>query len=148
MLRMIKHSKIKAISLVFGLFFISPEIYANDTYQYEPVKVTLKGIVGVKTFHSAPGYGENKNDKQIKVPILSLPQPINVDANRDTASDDSDSQSVNNITDLQVFSYNGPVTFRGCAVLTGSLMHQETAEHYTRVLLIVDKVVASSGCKE
>lgn len=148
MLKIINYSKIKLTALIVWLFSLSSQIYANDVYHYEPVKVTLKGIVGVKTFHSAPGYGENKNDKQIKVPILSLPQPINVDANRDTASDDSDSQSVNNITDLQVFSYNGPVTFRGCAVLTGGLMHQETAEHYTRVLLIVDKVVASSGCKE
>ena len=87
MLKIIKYSKIKSTVLIVWLFSLSSQIYANDIYHYEPVKVTLKGIIGFKAFHSAPGYGENKNDKQIKVPILSLPQPINVELYRDWETD-------------------------------------------------------------
>jgi hypothetical protein len=64
-----------------------------------------------------------------------------------TDDDDPDNQPEQKVKSMQLFSYQGPVTVRGCAKLEGSLMHQVSADHYTKVLLIVKNGRKIASCQ-
>ncbi len=131
-----------------GLLFLlsSASLYAKTVYHYEPETVTIAGKVVEKQFAGPPGYGENASDKKVRVPVVILADTVSVLPLADTEDDDPDNQPEQEVRSMQVFSYQGPVTVRGCAKLEGTLMHQVSADHYTRVLLIVQKAQKIASC--
>ena len=137
--------KIKGLSGLL-LLLISPSLYAETVYHYEPESVTIVGKVVEKQFAGPPGYGENASDKKVAVPVVFLAEPVSVLPSAGTDDDDPDNQPEQKVKSMQVFSYKGPVTVRGCAKLEGSLIHQVSADHYTRVLLIVKKAQKIDSC--
>ena len=137
--------KIKGISGLL-LLLISPSLYAEMVYHYEPESVTIVGKVVEKQFAGPPGYGENASDKKVRVPVVILAEPVSVLPSADTEDDDPDNQPEQEVRSMQVFSYQGPVTVRGCAKLEGTLMHQVSADHYTKVLLIVKHAQKTANC--
>jgi len=114
--------KIKGISGLL-LLLISPSLYAETVYHYEPESVTIVGKVVEKQFAGPPGYGENASDKKVRVPVVILADAVSVLPSADTEDDDPDNQPEQEVRSMQVFSYQGPVTVRGCARLEGTLMH-------------------------
>lgn len=114
--------KIKGISGLL-LLLISPSLYAETVYHYEPESVTIVGKVVEKQFAGPPGYGENASDKKVRVPVVILADAVSVLPSADTEDDDPDNQPEQEVRLMQVFSYQGPVTVRGCARLEGTLMH-------------------------
>jgi len=129
------------------LFLLSSaSLYAETVYHYEPETVTIVGKVVEKQFAGPPGYGENASDKKVAVPVVFLAEPVSVLPSAGTDDDDPDNQPEQKVKSMQVFSYKGPVTVRGCAKLEGSLIHQVSADHYTRVLLIVKKAQKIDSC--
>lgn len=131
-----------------GLLFLlsSASLYAETVYHYKPETVTIVGKVVEKQFAGPTGYGENASDKKVTVPVVLLAEPVSVLPSAGTDDDDPDNQPEQKVRSMQVFSYQGPVTVRGCAKLEGSLMHQVSADHYTRVLLIVKKAQKIDSC--
>lgn len=138
------------INTMAGLLFLfsSASLYAATVYHYEPETVTIVGRVVEKEFAGPPGYGENVSDKNVTVPVIILVEPVSVLPTADTEDDDPDNQPEQEVRSMQVFSYQGPVTVRGCAKLEGSLMHQVSADHYTKVLLIVKNAQKIASCQE
>jgi len=132
-----------------GLLFLlsSASLYAETVYHYEPETVTIVGKVVEKQFAGPLGYGENASDKKVTVPVVLLAEPVSVLPSAGTEDDDPDNQPEQEVRSMQVFSYKGPVTVRGCAKLEGTLMHQVSADHYTRVLVIVQKAQKIAGCQ-
>jgi len=132
-----------------GLLFLlsSASLYAETVYHYEPETVTIVGKVVEKQFAGPLGYGENASDKKVTVPVVLLAEPVSVLPSAGTEDDDPDNQPEQEVRSMQVFSHQGPVTVRGCAKLEGTLMHQVSADHYTRVLLIVQKAQKIAGCQ-
>lgn len=128
------------------LLLITPSLYAETVYHYEPESVTIVGKVVEKQFAGPPGYGENASDKKVMVPVIILAEPISVLPTAGMEDDDPDNQPEKEVRSMQVFSYQGPVTVRGCAKLEGTLMHQVSADHYTRVLLIVKSTQKIASC--
>lgn len=131
-----------------GLLFLlsSASLYAETVYHYEPETVTIVGKVVEKQFAGPRGYGENDSDTKVTVPVVILADAVSVLPTADTEDDDPDNQPEQKVKSMQVFSYQGPVTVRGCAKLEGTLMHQVSADHYTRVLLIVKKAQKIDSC--
>ncbi|MEK0167407.1 MULTISPECIES: hypothetical protein [Pseudescherichia] len=132
-----------------GLLFLlsSASLYAETVYHYEPETVTIVGKVVEKQFAGPPGYGENASDKKVTVPVVLLAEPVSVLPSAGTDDDDPDNQPEQKVKSMQLFSYQGPVTVRGCAKLEGSLMHQVSADHYTKVLLIVKNGRKIASCQ-
>ncbi|WP_312633897.1 hypothetical protein [Pseudescherichia sp.] len=132
-----------------GLLFLlsSASLYAETVYHYEPETVTIVGKVVEKQFAGPPGYGENASDKKVTVPVVLPAEPVSVLPSAGTDDDDPDNQPEQKVKSMQLFSYQGPVTVRGCAKLEGSLMHQVSADHYTKVLLIVQKAQKIASCQ-
>ncbi len=137
--------KIKGLSGLL-LLLISASLYAETVYHYEPESVTIVGKVVEKQFAGPPGYGENASDKKVRVPVVILAEPVSVLPSADTEDDDPDNQPEQEVRSMQVFSYQRPVTVRGCAKLEGTLMHQVSADHYTKVLLIVKHAQKTANC--
>ncbi|GAL59571.1 hypothetical protein EV102420_21_00060 [Pseudescherichia vulneris NBRC 102420] len=140
--------KIKGLSGLL-LLLISASLYAETVYHYEPESVTIVGKVVEKQFAGPPGYGENASDKKVTVtvPVVILAEPVSVLPSADTEDDDPDNQPEQEVRSMQVFSYQGPVTVCGCAKLEGTLMHQVSADHYTKVLLIVKNAQKIANCQ-
>ncbi len=132
-----------------GLLFLlsSASLCAETVYHYEPETVTIVGKVVEKQFAGPPGYGENASDKKVTVPVVLLAEPVSVLPSAGTDDDDPDNQPEQKVKSMQLFSYQGPVTVRGCAKLEGSLMHQVSADHYTKVLLIVKNGRKIASCQ-
>ncbi len=139
-------NKIKNIVGLLLLLF-SASLYAETFYHYEPETVTIVGNIVEKQFAGPPGYGENASDKKVTVPVVLLAEPISVLPAAGTEDDDPDNQPEQEVRSIQVFSYQGPVTVRGCARLEGTLMHQVSADHYTKVLLIVKNAQKIANCQ-
>lgn len=137
--------KIKGMSGLL-LLLISASLYAKTVYHYEPESVTIVGKVVEKQFAGPPDYGENASDKKVTVPVVLLAEPVSVLPSAGTEDDNPDNQPEQEVRSMQVFSHQGRVTVRGCAKLEGTLMHQVSADHYTRVLLIVQKAQKIASC--
>ncbi|MFS2222882.1 hypothetical protein [Pantoea sp. B65] len=127
-----------------GLF---QQAQAEDVLQYKPTVVTLEGDVDMQQFDGPPGYGDGPNDKKVYVPVLHLATPVSVTPAPNTSNEDPDSEPENNVTEMQVLSEKGPVKLDGCYRISGKLMHQVIADHYTTVLIVMDSAQPSTNCK-
>ena len=103
---------------------------------YEPDTVVLKGTIRQHTFPGPPNYESvAKGDRAERVLLLHLAEPICVSAS-------SEWEKETGVSDLQLVFINNHSRFgkslagRKVAV-TGTLYHQHTGHHHTKVLLKV-----------
>ncbi|QKJ85708.1 hypothetical protein PMPD1_0736 [Paramixta manurensis] len=130
----------------FLLLFVMSCVQAKEVYHFEPEIVTVVGTVTLKKFPGPPNYGEGPDDKKVDVPILLLPQAIDVVARPDATDDNPDSETEKNVGEMQIILPDQPVRLKGCIALTGTLMHQVTAGHYTSVLIVMKSAKPGRRC--
>lgn len=140
-------NKLTAFTFLAAMFLWSHYSLAGNNLSYEPAIVHLEGNVATQSFWGPPGYGEGKNDKKVSVAVLYLNSSINVFPAKDVADDDPDSEPEENVNKLQIVNYKSPVKIRGCYRVTGTLMHQVSADHFTPVLIVMDSYEKSANCK-
>ncbi len=138
--------------LVALLIFVScPSIGSSAQEKkwldYEPAVVELAGKLVVEHKYGPPNYGENpKTDQKVRVPILTLSEPINVRG--DPKSQINDSMSVEGATRIQlVFVVGGPdwkQSIEKKVRVKGTLFHAITGHHYTAVLVEVQEIQKQS----
>ncbi|PIJ50255.1 hypothetical protein BL250_08370 [Erwinia sp. OLTSP20] len=137
----------RPFSLLFlSVFFMTTAAGAAETYHYQPEVVTLSGQVSLQTFDGPPGYGDGPDDQQVKVAVLELDKPITVMPVPGVDINDPNAQQEDNVSDMQIVNRNKINLPEGCYVLTGTLMHQVNANHYTPVLLQVTSAKPASSC--
>lgn len=117
---------------------------AADCLSYEPAVVTVSGVVDTRTFPGPPNY-ENiaAGDRPETYWLLKLSNNVCVTG----AKDDDLNTSEDDVTEMQLLlddkQYNVYRRLVGKKVIvTGTLFHQHTGHHRTKVLLTVAKVVA------
>lgn len=103
---------------------------------YEPVVVRLAGTL-------TTGKGDTPDDKKTSFPALRLAQPIRVDA--DPKQKDSPDITEDNVSVIQLNLSEALMTQytqlkERNAVVIGTLYHQITGHHYTKVLMTVQKI--------
>lgn len=133
-------------ALCFSTLFLATTATAAETYHYQPESVTLTGSVSIQTFDGPPGYGDGPNDQQVKVPVLALNNPLVVMPQPGIDVNDPDAQEEDNVTDMQVLNPEKLALPEGCYALTGTLMHQVNADHYTPVLLQLKSAAPAKNC--
>lgn len=108
---------------------------------YEPAVVELEGRLTIQTKYGPPGYGEDpKTDVKVRVPILLLPEEVNV---RGDPENELNQESVNGVKQIQLVLPTGRSfsKFVGRRVhVRGTLFHSFTGHHYTPVLMIVHEL--------
>jgi hypothetical protein len=114
-----------------------------DCLNYGPAVVTLTGKITARTTFGPPNYGEDPaHDRREKYWYLTLDAPICVNGN---GLDDPEMQSEFNVRTLQIVFDNVYPTDGGWighrASITGTLFHQITAHHHTRVLIAASRTV-------
>lgn len=137
-----------SLSLVFSLATaFTHTAQAAEALQYQPAVVTLEGYVDMQQFDGPPNYGDGPDDKKVYVPVLHLDSPIAVNPAPNTPNEDPDSEAESNVTELQILAAKGQVKANGCYRITGTLMHQVIADHYTKVLITLNSAQPSTSCK-
>lgn len=126
--------------------FLATSAMAAETHHYQPESVTLTGGISIQTFDGPPGYGDGPDDQQVKVPVLALDSPVTVMPQPGIDVNDPDAQEEDNVTDMQVMNPNNIPLPEGCYNLTGTLMHQVNADHYTPVLLQLKSATPAKNC--
>ncbi|MCU5771927.1 hypothetical protein N5923_12740 [Erwiniaceae bacterium BAC15a-03b] len=146
--------KLSPLSLILPAIMLSGTTglgqmaHAEDVLQYQPAVVTLEGDVDMQQFDGPPGYGDGPDDKKVYVPVLHLSAPVTVNPPPNTSNENADSEPENNVTEMQILSDHGPVKLNGCYRISGKLMHQVIADHYTTVLIIMDSAQPSTHCNQ
>ena len=105
---------------------------------YEPQTVTLTGSVQRVMAYGPPNFGENPRT-DAKEPYLALTLPTPVCVQGDPAQDDPEAD----VRVLQIAFVSIPFdrTIAGSKVrITGTLMHQMTGHHHTRVLILPTRI--------
>ena len=126
------------------IVIILPNAVRSQCLKCEPALVTLVGTVYAKDFPGPPEYESiRKGDERMRYWILHLSKPVCVEG------DDFDSTRAANVRDLQlVFTdetfyprYRRYVQQRARFRVVGSLFHQQTAHHVTKILITVKELV-------
>jgi hypothetical protein len=135
------------VALIFAASAVAhdPEPQPKDQrwLSYEPAMVQLQGTLRLALKYGPPNFGENpETDEKVQVPILELTEPVNVRAD---PSSNLNHQSAHGVTKIQlVFSLEGKPAYSDLVnqnvVLTGTLYHAHTANHYTPVLMRVETI--------
>src|ERR671926_549033 len=118
------------------LFVLQPE--TQKCVSYEPAEVALKGTIRQHTFAGPPNYESvARGDQAETVWLLHLTQPICVSAS-------SDWEKETGVSGLQlVFANSGEYDkslLGRKVVVTGTLYHQHTGHHHTKVLIKVSSI--------
>ena len=105
---------------------------------YEPDTVVLKGTIRRHTFAGPPNYESvAKGDQAETVWLLHLTQPICVSAS-------SDWEKETGVSKLQLMFANSSqydkALLNGKVDVTGTLYHQHTGHHHTKVLIKVNSI--------
>lgn len=129
-----------------GAALASEALQTGDVLQYQPTVVTLEGEIDLQQFDGPPGYGDGPDDRPVEVPVLQLQKPVTVNPPPNTPESSPDSESARNVTEMQILSRNGPVNLSGCYRITGTLMHQAIADHYTTVVMVMNAAEPSANC--
>jgi len=140
-------NKIALFTFFIGMLSFNSYSIAGESLNYEPAIVQLEGNVSTETFWGPPNYGEGKHDQKVNVAVITLNSAINVLPGKNMADDDPDNEVEENVDKLQIVNYKSAVKIRGCYKITGTLMHQISAEHYTPVLIVMNSYEKSTGCK-
>ena len=135
-------AQMKTLLLVTAIVAGCAGAAGAQTLKYEPAVVRLTG-----TFVTGEGLGLNDErtdvDKKVSFPAIRLKTPVRVEAD---PKDDLNVESEDNVSMVQLIIGNAAqmkqyASLKGKAVVvTGTLSHQITAQHYTKVLLDVQTI--------
>jgi hypothetical protein len=136
---------IPSYCLLFFLINLSPVVFAQERpcLSYEPQVVMLDGIITRQTFPGQPGYESIKDgDEPERYWILHLNHSICVQAD---SMSDWNNETESNVKNLQlVFGerrYSDfPNMLKKKVRVTGTLYHQQTGHHHTKVLMTVQDI--------
>jgi hypothetical protein len=130
--------------LVFAWLAFAPGDADSQCLKCQPDTVILTGIVYSKDFPGPPNYQSIRSgDERMRYWILRLNKPICVEG------DDFDKTRAANVRDLQLVFMDGSfykryrafVRRRARFRVSGSLFHQETGHHVTKILINVNSLV-------
>jgi len=119
------------------LFVLQPA--TQTCVSYEPDAVVLKGTIRQHTFPGPPNYESvARGDQAERVLVLHLAEPICVSASTDWEKETG-------VSDLQLVFINNRSQFGKSlagrkVVVTGTLYHQHTGHHHTKVLIKVSSI--------
>ena len=130
--------------LLLTLIAIAQFAVHSQCLKCEPTEVTLKGTVYSKDFPGPPNYESiRRGDERMRYWILRLEKPICVEG------DDFNKTRVANVRELQLVfmdesyyrKYRRYVRQHSRFRVVGSLFHQETGHHVTKILITVKALV-------
>ena len=130
--------------LLLTLIAIAPSAGHSQCLKCQPTEVTLKGAVYSKDFPGPPNYESIRTgDERMRYWILRLEKPICVEG------DDFHKTRVANVRELQLVfmdesfypRYRRFVRQHSRFRVVGSLFHQETGHHVTKILITVKALV-------
>lgn len=131
--------------VAIGLLFLwSFGACAEQTYPYEPHKVTLSGIVIFKGYYGPPNFGENpETDSWGNDPILILDHPITVIG--DTDKESLSQTTFHKVKRLHIVSSDPlwPILLANKnkhVTMNGTLFQAITAHHRTNVLITPETI--------
>jgi hypothetical protein len=138
---------IAAISL--GLFLAQATTVLADggCLSYEPAQVQLSGKVSKKEAYGPPGYGEDPaHDRRESYFVLALTTPICVSADPKSPVNN---ESETDVREVQLLYLSGH-TLQGAWLnrnisVRGTLFHQVTGHHRTKVLITVTETRLQSA---
>jgi uncharacterized protein DUF4431 len=135
---------VRTVTLLLLLFVAAtPDTFAQ-CLKCEPNTVTLEGVIYSKDFPGPPNYESiRRGDERMRYWILRLNKSICVEG------DDFDHARASNVRDLQLVfpdeslykRYRTFVRRRARFRVVGSLFHQETGHHVTKILINVTSLV-------
>ena len=142
--------------LTVALFSASTLGFSGESgvaYHYFPAIVELKGTLCSDTKLGPPGYGETPDqDARVKISVLKLDRPINVNANPDNKlGDTADTGSFSNLKFIQLFWDKGTdlkhpeLLLDKHIVVRGSLEEALAPMQFTTVTMSVSAFVADAA---
>lgn len=105
-------------------------------YHLEPEVSVLTGRVAMREERGPPGFGESPDDPVVRVPVLQLDAPIEVE----------DGATTRRVDALQLAGSGASGLAPGCRRVRGTLFAAETGHHYTEVLIQVADSAPSDAC--
>lgn len=133
-----------SLTLVFVLSFIAftGKAQSEECLSYWPVKVRLTGTMVEKIFPGPPEFESiEKGDEPVTEWILKLKKPVCVNANEER---DLSFVSETNIKTIQLVIHGKYTRYEHLVdknvVAEGTLYHQETGYHFTKVLMEVTDI--------
>lgn len=136
--------RLLTIFLFACIWLTAADAQAQQCLKCTPETVTLKGIVYSKDFPGPPNYQSIRaGDERMRYWILRLDKSICVEG------DDFDNKRVANVREMQLVfmddsfytRYRRYVRQRARFRVVGSLFHQETGHHVTKILINVKSLV-------
>lgn len=130
--------------LLLVLIVISTSAAHSQCLKCDPAVVTLKGTIFPKDFPGPPNYESiRRGDERMRYWIFRLNKPICVEG------DDFDKTRVANVRELQLVfmdesfysRYRRYVRQHAHFQVVGSLYHQHTAHHITKILITVKSLL-------
>ena len=134
---------IRTLTLSLFLLAATPGLLAQ-CLKCQPDTVTLEGVIYARDFPGPPNYESIRHgDERMRYWILRLSKSTCVEG------DDFDHATAANVRDLQLVfpdesfykRYRALVQRRARFRVTGSLFHQETGHHVTKILVNVRSLV-------
>jgi len=132
--------------IAFALLAFLPGNAKSQCLKSEPDTVTLEGIVYAKDFPGPPNYQSIRSgDERMRYWILRLERPVCVEG------DDFDNTRATHVRDLQLAfkdgsyykKYRALVRRRSRFRVSGSLFHQESGHHVTKILVNVNRLTSA-----
>ena len=105
-------------------------------YRLEPEVSVVTGRVAMREERGPPGFGESPDDPVVRVPVLQLDAPIEVE----------DGATTRRVDALQLAGSGASGLAPGCRRVRGTLFPAETGHHYTEVLIQVADSAPSDAC--
>ena len=130
--------------LLLALILISSSAAHSQCLRCDPTVVTLKGTIYAKDFPGPPNYESiRRGDERMRYWIFRLNNPICVEG------DDFDHSRVANVRELQLVfmdesfypRYRRYVRRHARFQVVGSLFHQQTGHHVTKILITVKSLL-------
>ena len=130
--------------LLLTFIAIATSVGQSQCLKSDPTEVTLKGTIYAKDFPGPPDYESiRRGDERMRYWIFRLSKPICVEG------DDFDKTRVANVRELQLVfmdesfypRYRRYVRRRARFRVMGSLFHQHTAQHVTKILITIKALV-------
>jgi hypothetical protein len=126
----------------FGVIPFEKLDYTPGDYQYEPSVSTISGTLTIKQFYGRPNYGETpEKDEKVSVYILKSAYPVTVIAAGNQPDGETANKTIRGVTEIQVYDRNQNKSLSAYLgkkiTLKGTLIHAESGDHYTKILMQV-----------
>ena len=134
----------RILTLLLFACVVASDAHSQQCLGCEPDTVTLEGVVHAKDYPGPPNYESIRaGDERMRYWILRLKSPICV------KGDDFDNRRVANVRDMQLVfmdpsfynRYRRYTRRHARFRVVGSLFHQETGHHVTKILINVKTLV-------